>query len=59
MIAEPQVQAWLVNVYFTDDPYRPTTKEQWVDFLLEVKWALGLEQNLPFELDVYLQAIAH
>jgi hypothetical protein len=59
MIAEPKVDAWLVNVYFTDDPYRPTTKEQWADFLLEVKWALGLEPNLPFELDVYLPSIAH
>jgi hypothetical protein len=57
-LAEPKVDAWLVNVYFTQDPYRPTSKEQWDDFLPEVKWALCLEQPQPHSVDLFLPAIA-
>ena len=57
-VAEPTVDAWLVNVYFTQDSYRSTSKEQWDDFLPEVKWALGLDQPPPFTLDAFLPAIA-
>lgn len=57
-IAEPRVDAWLVNVYFMQDPYRPTSQVQWDDFLLEVKWALGLDHDPPFSLNLFLPAIA-
>jgi hypothetical protein len=56
-VAEPKVDAWLVNVYFVGDPYRPTSQEQWADFLLEVKWALGLKHDPPYSLNLYLPAI--
>jgi len=56
-IAEPKVDAWLVNLYFTQDPYRPTSQAQWDDFLLEVKWALGLDNDPPFSLNLFLPAI--
>lgn len=57
-IVEPKVEAWLVNLYFTQDRYRPTSQLQWDDFLLEVKWALGLDHDPPFSLNLFLPAIA-
>ena len=36
-IAAPKVDAWLVNVHFTQDPYRPTSQMRWDDFFVEVK----------------------
>lgn len=58
VIANPVVEAWLINIYFTGDPYRPTSQEQWCDFLPEVKWSLGLERSPFCSIDVYLPAIA-
>lgn len=53
-----KVPAWLVNVYFLDDPYRPTSLEQWCDFLPEVEWCLGLEGvQIPHKTDLFLAAI--
>src|SRR5262249_6819334 len=57
-VAEPKVEAWLVNVYFTKAPYRQTSQVQWDDFLGEVKWALGLDHEPPFSLNIFLPAIA-
>jgi hypothetical protein len=57
-IVKPSVEAWLVNVYFTSDPYRPTSEEQWADFLPEVKTALGLPASARYVLDVFLPAVA-
>jgi hypothetical protein len=39
------LEAWLANVYFTDDPYYPTSREQWDDWLLEVRFELGIGDN--------------
>jgi hypothetical protein len=50
-----KVPAWLVNIYFMDDPYRPTSKEQWEGFLPEVKWTLGLSNiKSAFVTDIYV-----
>lgn len=57
-IVTPPVDAWMVNLYFTDDPYRPTSEAQWRDFLPEAKWALGLMSTPSRCVDVYLPAIA-
>lgn len=58
-VARPAVNAWLVNLYFLDDPYRPTSQAQWDDFLPEIKWALDLPEKVPFAVDLFLPAIAH
>lgn len=41
------VQAWLVNVYFTDDPSspHPTSRADWAAALSRVKEQLGLEHT--------------
>jgi hypothetical protein len=36
------VEAWLTHVYFTGDPYYPTSREQWDDWLREVRFELGM-----------------
>jgi hypothetical protein len=36
------VQAWLVNVYFINDPHSPTTRQDWSIALKHVKKELGL-----------------
>ena len=39
------IKAWLVNIYFINDPYRPTSRKQWNDFLREVRTELGLNRS--------------
>lgn len=49
------IPAWLVNLYFLNDPYRPTTRQQWCDFLPDVKAELGLTGvTVPFAADVFV-----
>jgi len=51
------VPAWLVNVYFLDDPPSPTTLPQWTTALAEVKSRLGLaDAHVPYAADVFLPA---
>jgi len=52
------VQAWLVNLLFTDDPTtKPTKKEEWVMALPAIKVDLGFGAPLiPWVLDVFLSA---
>jgi hypothetical protein len=57
-VAQPAVNAWLINLYFLDDPYRPTSQAQWDDYLPEIKWALNLPEIVPFAADLFLPAIA-
>jgi len=48
---------WLVNIYFLNDPYKPTTREQWNDFLPEVKWRLGIRGvEIPYAAELFLEA---
>jgi len=49
------VPAWLVNVYFLNDPHSPTTRAQWDDALAEVKAELGVGKT-PFVAEVFLEA---
>lgn len=53
-----KVPAWLVNIYFLNDPYRPTSQVQWEDFLPDVKMELlgrcGVSH--PQATDLYLEA---
>ncbi len=51
-----QMDAWLVNVYFTADPHSPTSQAQWDVAVSGVKEALGISK-IPFYADVYLPAI--
>ena len=49
--------AWLVQIYFCDDPHVPTSAAEWDLALPRIKQALGLpEHPLPYLLDVKLPA---
>jgi hypothetical protein len=50
------IPAWLVNVYFLDDPHSPTARSQWIPGIQDVKKRLGLS-NTPFCADIFLPAI--
>lgn len=36
------LEAWLANIYFIGDPYYPTNRGQWDDWLQEVRFELGI-----------------
>lgn len=50
--------AWLVNLYFLDDPIGPVNRQAWTAELQKVKAALGLKSNLPFAIDLFLPALS-
>jgi hypothetical protein len=51
------IPTWLANIYFTGDPYRPTTAEVWKEALTSVKASLGLAgRPIPYCADVILEA---
>lgn len=49
--------AWLVNVYFTDDPIGPTNVEGWRSAIVNVKAKLGLKEFLKHAVEVFLPAL--
>ena len=50
-----KVPTWLVNIYFLNDPRRPTSPEQWSAFLPDMQWALGLSDiHSEFIAEFYL-----
>ncbi len=51
-----QSPAWLVNVYFIDDPHCPTSRAEWNSGLNEVKRELGIG-TVPFCADIFLPAL--
>ena len=52
-----RVPAWLVNVYFVDDPHSPTALEDWRLALSDVKTELGLTPAAsPYTGDVFPEA---
>lgn len=53
-----KVPTWLVNIYFHDDPYRPTSRAQWEDFLPDIKMELlgRCSVSHPHITDLYLEA---
>ena len=50
--------AWLVNLYFLDDPIGPTDQERWRTEICSVKASLGLPSSLPNTVDVFLPALS-
>ena len=50
-----RIEAWLVNVYFTDDPHSPTSRATWQDGIANVKKSLGIGV-VPHCADVFLPA---
>ena len=50
--------AWLVNLYFLDDPIGPANRDTWTAELQKVKAALGLTSNVPFSIDLFLPGLS-
>lgn len=50
------IDAWFVNVCFTDDPHSPTSREEWEAGLAEAISNLGVSA-VPFAADVILPAL--
>ena len=51
------VQAWLVNTYFINDPHSPTTLENWRNALKQVKEELGITGiQVPNTAELFLEA---
>jgi hypothetical protein len=51
------VPAWLVNVYFLQDPHSPTSQEEWQAAIAQVKTELGLAGiAIPHGAELFLQA---
>jgi hypothetical protein len=51
-------QAWLVNLYFINDPIGPADHVAWNAELQKVKDSLGLTSKVPFTIDLFLPALA-
>jgi hypothetical protein len=51
-----QIRAFMVNVYFIDDPNSRTTREAWDPAIAAVKQGLGLSSEVPFSESVFLDA---
>jgi hypothetical protein len=49
--------AWLLNLYFLNDPIGPTTQEEWQSEIQNVKDSIGLPQRIPNAVDVFLPAL--
>jgi hypothetical protein len=54
-----RVPTFLVNVYFVDDPYRPTSTSQWQNGLKTMKEQLGLSTNIEGSYELFLPAKAY
>lgn len=52
-----QRPAWLVNLYFINDPIGPTDEDAWKVELQKVKASLGLTSNVAFAIDLFLPAL--
>lgn len=51
------VPAWLVNLYFLNDPYKPTTLKEWGIGLRRVKHELGLNEIVvPYFVELFLKS---
>jgi hypothetical protein len=51
-----KVNAFLANVYFTDDPHSPTTRQQWDEGIKAVNEQLGIAGPVPYCASVFLEA---
>jgi hypothetical protein len=52
-----RLDAWLVNVHFTDDPHRSTSREEWAAGLRDMKERFGLAPQCDCVIDIFLPAI--
>ncbi len=52
------VEAYLVNVYFQNDPHSPTSSAQWEEGLKKVEQELGIQSKAPFCGSVFLDAMS-
>jgi len=50
------VPAWLVNVYFLNDPRTPTDRAEWERGIAATNEALGVRSSVPYTLTVFLEA---
>jgi hypothetical protein len=50
--------AWLVNLYFLNDPIDPTSHDTWNAELQKVKSSLGLTSGVPYTIDLLLPALS-
>ncbi len=51
------IPAWLVQVYFVNDPDEPASRADWLPIIAGVNARLGLSRRPPFTLDVFLPAL--
>ncbi len=51
-----RIDAFLVNVYFTDDPHSPTTRQDWDEGIRLFNDQLGLANRVPYSGSAFLQA---
>jgi hypothetical protein len=49
--------AWLVSLYFINDPIGPADEDAWKAELQKVKASLGLTSIVPFAIDLFLPAL--
>ena len=58
LLERADIPAWLVNIYFIDDPYRPTVLAEWQNAVQSVKIGLGLRTPIRNAIDLYLPAFS-
>jgi hypothetical protein len=51
------VPAWLIQVYFLNDPAGPVSRADWLPAIAGAQARLGLRRRPPFTLDVFLPAL--
>ena len=51
------LHAWLVQVYFLNDPIAPASRADWLPAIAGVHARLGLRSRPPFTLEVFLPAL--
>ncbi len=51
------VPAWLVQVYFLNDPAGPASRADWLPVIAGAQARLGFSQRPPFTLEVFLPAL--
>jgi hypothetical protein len=50
--------AWLINLYFTEDPYRPTNLDEWHKEIRNVQNVLGLTTDVVGVIELFLPALS-
>jgi hypothetical protein len=50
------LDAWLVNVYFLNDPHSPTSHDRWIEEIELLKRAAGIPSSIPYVSDLLIEA---